>query len=129
MHLRKHQWGLGLWGWIFVLGVIGFVTMIVLQLVPVYLNEMAVQRVVKLTAGDASNANLGPAELRKAMQTRWDVEGITYPKINEVQLIKTPSGGRALMYDYEARADLFYNLSLVAHFHQQFYMYGSGAVD
>ena len=128
MRLTNRQKGLGLWGWIFVLGVIGFVTMIVLQLVPIYLNEMAIQRVVKLTAQDSANANADPATVRKNMQTRWDVEGISVISTKDVQLVKTATG-RALVYDYEARADLFYNLSLVAHFHNQFKMDGGSNVD
>lgn len=128
MRLQKGQRGLGMWGWIFVLGVIGFVTMITLQLIPIYLQEMSIQRVVKLAASDPSNANAGPAEVRKSLQTRWDVEGISTLSPKDVQLIKTPNG-RALMYDYEAKADLFANLTLVAHFHQQFNMSGTGAVE
>ena len=128
MRLQNRQRGLGMWGWIFVLGVIGFVTMITLDLIPIYLQEMSIQRVVKLAADDASNANAGPAEVRKALQTRWDVEGITTLSPKDVQLIKTPNG-RAMMYDYDAKAELFANLTLVAHFHKQFNMSGAGNVE
>ncbi len=128
MRLHKHQHGLGMWGWIFVLGVIGFVTMITLQLIPIYLQEMSIQRVVKLTASDGGNANATPQEIRKAMQTRWDVEGITSLSPKDVQLVKT-STGRALSYEYDAKADLFYNLSIVAHFQAKYNMDGSGNVE
>ena len=75
MQLRNGQHGLGLWGWIFVLGVIGFVSMVTLQLVPIYLAELSIQKVVKQTANDPINANAPIQELRKNMRTRWDVEG------------------------------------------------------
>jgi hypothetical protein len=128
MRQHKRQQGLGMWGWIFVLGVMGFVTMVVMQLVPIYLNELAIERVVKLTAKDPGNANASPMEVRKAMQTRWDVEGINNLDIKAVQLVKTPNG-RALAYEYDAKADLFYNLSIVAHFQNKFAMDGSGNVE
>jgi hypothetical protein len=128
MRLSNRQQGLGMWGWIFVLGVIGFVTMITLQLIPIYLNEMAIQRVVKLTAQDGSLANADVSTVRKNMQTRWDVEGITSMSPKEVQIVKTPNG-RALSYEYDAKADLFYNLTLVAHFQNKFNMDGSGNVE
>ena len=128
MHLRHRQRGLGLWGWLFVLGIIGFVALVTLKLVPIYLSELSIKRVVKATADDVGNAGLALPELRKAMRTRWDVEGINTLRVEDVKLVKTP-GGRALSYDYEARADLFYNISLVVHFESQFPMKGGGGVE
>ena len=128
MQLRHRQRGLGLWGWIFVLGFIGFVAMVTLKLVPIYLAELSIQRVVKSTAEDQGNAGLALPELRRAMRTRWDVEGITTLRVEDVKLVKTP-GGRSLSYDYEARTELFYNISLVVHFKSEFRMKGGGGVD
>jgi hypothetical protein len=128
MQLRKRQQGLGLWGWIFVLGVIGSVALVTMQLVPIYLAELAIQRVVKATADDPINANAPLATLRNNMRTRWDVEGITTLDVNEVTLEKY-GAGRALAYDYEARAELFGNISLVVHFAQKYPMAGGGGIE
>lgn len=128
MQLRNRQRGLGLWGWLFVLGTIGFVAMIVLKLTPIYLGEMAIARVVRQTAQDPGNGALPLPELRKAMQTRWDVEGITTLEVKDVKLVKFGQG-RALAYDYEARTELFYNLSLVVHFENKFPMKGGGSIE
>jgi len=128
MQLRTGQRGLGLWGWIFVLGMIGFVALITLKLVPFYLTEMSIQRVVKQTAQDPANANASIGELRKNMKTRWDVEGITALNPTDVKLEKF-GAGRALAYDYEARAELFYNISLVVHFQQKFPLPGGSGIE
>ena len=128
MHLRQRQRGLGLWGWLFVLSVIGFVSLVVLKLVPIYLSEMSIARVVKSTAQDQGNAGLPLPQLRAAMRTRWDVEGIKTLDMNEVKLVKYGQG-RALKYDYEARTELFYNISLVVHFENTFPMKGGGTVE
>lgn len=128
MQLRHRQRGLGLWGWIFVLGVIGFAAMVALKLTPIYLAELSIQRVVSGTAKDPGNGGLALPELRKAMKTRWDVEGITTLRVEDVKLIKT-GGGRALAYDYKAETELFYNISLVVHFQNQFPMKGGGPVE
>ena len=128
MQLRKRQQGLGLWGWIFVLGVIGSVSLITLQLVPIYLAEMSIQRVVKATAQDPANANAPIQTLRANMKTRWDVEGITTLSVNDVTLEKY-GAGRALAYEYEARAELFANISLVVHFAEKYPMPGGGGIE
>lgn len=128
MQLPSRQRGLGLWGWIFVLGVLGFAVMVTLQLIPIYLSEMAIAKVVKTTANDSGNSSASPTELRKAMQTRWDVEGINTLKTSDVKIVKS-GAGRALSYDYEARAPLFYNISIVVHFQNTFPMKGGGSVE
>jgi hypothetical protein len=128
MQLRQRQQGLGLWGWIFVLSVIGFVSMVTLKLVPIYLAELSIQRVVKSTAQDSANSGVPIQTLRKNMKTRWDVEGITTLDVNDIQL-KKHGAGRALVYDYEARTDLFYNIYLVVHFEGQFPMPGGGSIE
>ncbi|MGH8480886.1 MAG: DUF4845 domain-containing protein [Nevskiaceae bacterium] len=128
MQLRRKQRGLGLWGWIFVLGTIGFIALITLQLVPIYLAEMSIQRVVKATAQDPGNASASIQVLRNNMKTRWDVEGITTLGVNDVTLEKY-GAGRALVYEYEARAELFGNISLVVHFAEKYPMPGGGGIE
>lgn len=128
MQLRNGQRGLGLWGWIFVLGFIGSVAMVTLQLVPIYLAELAIQKVVKQTANDPVNASAPIHELRKNMKTRWDVEGITTLDVTDVTLEKYGTG-RALVYNYDARAELVANISLVVHFEQKFPMPGGGGIE
>ena len=128
MQLRNRQHGLGLWGWVGTLSMVGFVAMIVLQLVPLYLSEMAINKVVKQTAQDSGNAGLPIQDLRKNMKTRWDVEGITTLDVTEVKIVGS-GAGRALAYDYEARAPLFSNISLVVHFQAKFPMAGGGGVE
>jgi hypothetical protein len=128
MQLRQRQQGLGLWGWIFVLSVIGFAAMITLQLVPMYLAEMSIQRVVKSTAQDPANSGAPIQTLRKNMQTRWDVEGITTLDVKDIELVKF-GAGRALSYDYEARAELFANISLVVHFEGKYPLPGGGVIE
>ena len=128
MQLRNNQRGLGLWGWVFVLSVIGVVAMVTLQLVPIYLAEISIQKVVKQTANDPANASAPIQTLRNNMRTRWDVEGITTLDVNEVTLEKY-GAGRALKYDYEARAHLFANISLVVEFEKVFPMPGGGGIE
>jgi len=128
MRSIQRQHGLGLWGWITVLALIGFFATITLRLVPMYLNEMKIMRVVKATAQDPGNASLGPTELRKAMELRWDIEDIHTIKVTDVKIVRV-GGGRALTYDYESRANVFQNIYVVVHFTNRFQMKGGGSVE
>jgi hypothetical protein len=62
------------------------------------------------------------------MKTRWDVEGITTLDPNDITLEKY-GAGRALVYDYEARVELFSNISLVVSFAQKYPMAGGGGIE
>ena len=128
MQLPSRQRGMGLWGWIFVLGTLGIFGMVGLALIPFYLNEMAIAKVVKTIANDSSSASLPPAELRRAMQLRWDVDDISTLEPKDVKVVKT-SSGRAMSYDYERRAPLFYNISIVVRFQNTFPLRGGGSFE
>jgi len=128
MQLQNRQRGLGLWGWLFVLGTIGFVALVTLKLVPIYLAELSIQRVVKATASDPGNSSAPIQVLRNNMKTRWDVEGITTLTPNDVRLERYGTG-RALVYDYDATAELFYNISLLVHFEGRYPMPGGGGIE
>lgn len=129
MQLRSRQRGLGMWMWIFVLAVIGSVALITMQLTPIYLAELGVQRVVSAAAKDPGNAKANIRKIRQAMKKRWDVEGITTLDVNDVEIVKHGSSGRALEYSYEATAPLFANLSILAEFYGYYPMSGVGPVD
>ncbi len=129
MNLPSQQRGLGLFGWIFVLGAVGGMGLLTLRLIPFFINEMAIQKVVSGTANDPSNSNLDATQLRWSLQKRWDVEGIETLTTKDVKIIKT-STGRALTYDYEARTGLFRNIFIVVHFTNEFPIRGgSGSAE
>jgi hypothetical protein len=119
MRLPKHQRGLGLWGWIFVLGIIGFAATITLKVVPMYLNQMKIAKAVKTVAGDPGNAQADPVTLRKALERFWDVEDIRQLSHKDIKVVRLPSGSRALAYDYEARDNVFKNIYIVIHFKEE----------
>jgi hypothetical protein len=128
MQLQKRQRGLGLWGWLYVLFTLGFIALVSMNLVPLYLAEMSIQRVLKAAAQDSGNANLEPAELRNALKLRWDVEGITTLDVRDVK-IERSAKGRALAYDYEAKAPLFGDVYIGVHFQNKYPMSGGGGVE
>lgn len=118
MQLRHRQRGLGLWGWMYFLGTAGIMVMIGIQAVPVYTSEMAIQKVVKAAAQDSGSS---VSDLRKSLQTRWDVEGITTMEAKDVKIVQFGQG-KALSYDYNATIPLISNASLVLHFTNKYPM-------
>ena len=116
MRRMSRQKGIGLFGFIFILGMVGFVATITIKVIPLYLNEMKIARAVHQVASDPQYADSDIPFLWDRLQRRWDIEDITMLTPKEVQILREKDGRRAMKYDYEARNNLFYNIFIVIHF-------------
>lgn len=115
MRLPKHQRGLGWFGLLMVLGIIGITAIVVVKCLPLYLNQMKLAKAVHQIADDPDLANSDPAALRNRMQRHWDIDDIILIEPKDIKVKRTDQG-RFLSYDYEARTNLFYNIYVVIHF-------------
>ncbi len=115
MRLPKHQRGLGWFGLLLVLGIIGITAIVVVKCLPLYLNQMKLAKAVHQIADDPDLANSDPAALRNRMQRHWDIDDIILIEPKDIKVKRTDQG-RFLSYDYEARTNLFYNIYVVIHF-------------
>ena len=112
----KRQRGLGMFGLLFVFAVIGFVTLIVMRCWPIYLNQMKIAKAIHNVSTDAGVASAQDSSaLMRPLERFWDIDSIDYLDYKKVKLVRSDRG-RAIQYKYEARAPLFYNVSLVMDF-------------
>jgi hypothetical protein len=116
MTLRNKQGGLGMFGFIVVIGLVGFFALVTIKGIPLYLNEMKIKRSVHAVAMDPENADKDNAYITERLQRRWDVEDAYMLEPRDVKIVKDKGGGRSLKYDYDARVNLFYNIFLVIQF-------------
>ena len=124
---QKQQRGLGIVGLLFVFAVIGFVTLIVMRCWPIYLNQMKIAKAIHnvSTDGDVANGQ-DSSVLRRPLERFWDVDSIEYLDYKTIKLVRSDRG-RAIQYKYEARAPLFYNISLVMEFEDSVPVTGAGS--
>jgi len=118
MIVRKNpalQSGLGLVGAVFIFGLIAFVAVVTIKTLPLYLNQMKVARAVNGIVLDPELAGAEAVVLRDRLQRRWDIEDIQTITPQDIK-VRRDESGRALVYNYEARTHLFYNVDLVLHF-------------
>lgn len=116
---RSRQYGAGLWGTLFILAVIAFVALLMVKVVPIYLNQMKVAAVVKEVAQDPNiGSNASPHAIYDTLQRHWDIEDIEDIRPRNIAITRSDVG-ETLSYDYEARRHLFYNIYIVIHFEGQ----------
>ena len=117
MKTYHSQRGMTAIGWVLVLMLIGFVTMIVLKLVPIYLDGFNVTSVVEGLETERGIGTKPPGEIQKLILRRMDVnmvDGVTKDDI----YITRGKGNLTIEVDYEVREKLFGNLDVVVSFNK-----------
>jgi hypothetical protein len=117
MRTLHGQRGLGLIGMIFLLALIGFVALVTIKVVPLYLNQMTLKRDLNevATQVNSSGSEIDIGELRRDIEKRFDIDYITQIEARDIKVSSTEKGVM-MGYDYEARANLFANVFVVIHF-------------
>lgn len=113
--LPHRQRGLGMWGLMFVFLVIGFVALVTMKCLPIYLNQLKVETAVTAIADDSNYSKATPFEIRRALQRRWDIDDVKHLKTKDIKIQRTDNT-RMLSYDYEVKVGLFANISIVIQF-------------
>ncbi|MBV8063309.1 MAG: DUF4845 domain-containing protein [Nevskia sp.] len=117
MQTRRKQHGLGLFGFLFLLALVGFVALVAIKVVPMYLNQMTLKRdlyeVVNQVNSSGSEIDIGT--LRRDIEKRFDIDYISQLEAKDIQIVRNDQG-MFVAYDYEARANLFANVFVVIHF-------------
>ena len=116
MNRRSLQAGMSFWQLSIVIAVVIFFGVVGMKMLPLYLNDLKVQKAVKSVAQNPQMSKASPHEIRKALQKHWDIEDITRVKVAEIKLLRTKQGTKVLSYDYEAIQPIFYNVSVLINF-------------
>lgn len=127
MQLRSRQRGMGMIGWAYLLGTMGFMVSVGLKIYPIYLNEMKLARAIKSVAADIDpNAEIGSRQTRDALQKWWNVEDIEMIQPADIKLKPNPQGGKFMFYDYWNQTEIFKGVFLSFHFAKEFPTGGGG---
>lgn len=113
--LPRSQTGLSAIGYLFVFGLIAFFVLLVIKCLPLYLNQMKLARALKGVSDDPALSASDAQNIRDHLHRRWIIESIDTVTPEDIK-IRRNEAGRAMVYDYEARTHLFYNIDLIVHF-------------
>lgn len=115
---RDAQHGLTVISLLVILVFIGFVGLLVMRLVPVYMESFEVGGIVSGLEDDASLHGATNAQLRQALNRRFDVNNIRSIDRDNIQFERERNGTRVII-EYEARVALVGNLDGVARFRKE----------
>lgn len=115
MNRWHHQRGMTAIGWMLVLGLIAFFTLITLRLVPLYLEYGKVVSVVESLQNESGIGTMGRAEVVKIISKRFDVNDVRNVDAKKVE-ITSERGMVKIGFSYERREHLISNIDVVASF-------------
>jgi hypothetical protein len=102
------QRGLGWFGMIILLFVIGFFALLIVKVTPLYINQMTITHDLHDIAGKFST-NTGEVDVPQvisSVQKRFATDYITQLIWADIKIVRGEHG-LSMAYDYEARAELF----------------------
>ena len=114
--MRNRQTGMTAIGFILIIVVLGLIGFGVIQLVPVYLENMKIQQVLNQTKTSLDGQNSSPVDIRKALAKRANIEALYDVDPKKDFVIKRSPEGFSVTIDYARKKAYFYNVSLLAEF-------------
>lgn len=115
--MQVNQRGMTYLGMMFLMVVIAFFAVIVIKVVPVYLENYKVKSSLTSLASDPGGdlAKMSNADLEKRLLARFDINDVEHVTKDDIT-IRKEDGNTVIEVDYEARVPLFMNIDLVARF-------------
>lgn len=118
----NRQRGVSLYGWMVIIALIGFFSMLGMKCVPVYLKHYEVVSVLEWASNQPELKSAHPLEIRDRIQRRFDAGYVVFLTARDIQVKKTREGRRFLEVKYDRQIPFFYNIELLFHFHHVAYL-------
>jgi len=118
MNKWHHQRGMTAIGWLLVLGLIAFFTLITLRLVPMYLEYAKVVSTLESLQSEPGISNMSKPEIVNIITKRFDVNDVRKVDPKTV-LVSKDRGMLKIGFKYERREHVISNIDVVGTFDKQ----------
>lgn len=113
--MRNKQKGIGLFGIFFVAMGLVFISIVVMKVIPAYIEYMAIGKVLKAIAADPAMQDAKPAQIRESYTRRSGVDNITSVTADDLD-ISRDNGKLTISAKYHVEKPLFANVGLYIDF-------------
>jgi hypothetical protein len=114
--ITMQQRGMTTIGFLLVLAVLGLIAFGVIQLVPVYLENMKIVQLLNQTKEQLDGQSPSVKDIRDALYKRAEIEDLRDIDTKKDFVVKPVSGGYTVSINYERRKPYVANISLLAEF-------------
>lgn len=113
--MRNKQKGIGLFGIFFVAMGLVFISIVVMKVIPAYIEYMAIGKVLKAIAADPAMQDAKPAQIRESYTRRSGIDNITSVTADDLD-ISRDNGKLTVSAKYHVEKPLFANVGLYIDF-------------
>jgi hypothetical protein len=119
MTMPSQQRGVSLIGWAVILLVAVVLGTAALRMVPAYMEHNTISSSIKSLMQDSKTALMSPREVQDALNKRFKINQVNVISANDLAISKE-GGILKISTDYEVREPMFYNVSIVMTFQDEF---------
>jgi hypothetical protein len=123
--MRARQRGVTAIGWLILLIPFAIIIYAGIRLTPVYLNYMSVARSLNELTSEYASGGATPDAIRSSLQKRFDVEGIDYPTVKDINVTRVGQGWKVEAAYYD-QVPLFLHITLQVQFDKLITLNGGG---
>jgi hypothetical protein len=116
MHTKHQQKGVTAIGWIIILGLIGFFTLLTLKIVPIYIENFEVKSVLKSLKQEPGITRMSVRDIRKLIQKRFDINNIRTIDVSKTVDIQQGGGVTVVTVKYKVQQNMAGNLDVLIRF-------------
>lgn len=119
MTMPSRQRGLSLISWMVILVVVAILGTAAFRMIPAYLEYNTISTAIRSLLQDNKVAMMSGGEIRAALDKRFLINQVNAITVNDLKISKE-GGVMVIATDYEVREPLFYNISIVMTFKDEF---------
>ena len=112
------QRGMTAIGWMIVLGLIGFFAMLVISLLPVYMESFSVNSHIQSLKEEPNITKASSSEIKRILRTRFDIDDVHNVDVAKDVTIEKEKGVLKVTAKYKIQKHLFGNIDLILSFDQ-----------
>ncbi|HEB57534.1 MAG TPA: DUF4845 domain-containing protein [Gammaproteobacteria bacterium] len=116
MITKRKQAGMTAIGWVGVIALILMFVLLVLKLLPVYLDSFKVSSILSDIENEPGVANMTPVMISKTIMKRLDINMVDGVGKDDIYIDKQGKKKRSVEIDYEVRENIMGNIDVVVHF-------------
>ncbi len=115
----KRQNGATMWGWLAVIGMVGFIAMQAFKVVPIYFEHRIIRAALQDLVDSREFENMSNKTINSTLQSRLSINNVRGIDTKAFKAMRDRSGEKYILVQYEQRASIISNLSAIVEFNEE----------
>lgn len=115
----NRQNGATMWGWLAVIGMVGFISMQAFKVVPIYFEHRIIRAALQDLVDSREFENMSNKTVNSTLQSRLSINNVRGIDPKAFKSMRDRSGEKYILVQYEQRASIFSNLSAIVEFNEE----------